>query len=102
MLNQEQIEKLRLMLAGSGWRDVVLPVLRSRANELLKTLCLLKAERQEPYKSIENDDLIRGEIRSLEWVLAAFPNEIAVYDHNRRMDELQGAGGGDTAAAANP
>jgi len=88
-LNEEQVSKIRLLLASSGWTDVVKPALANRANAAIKALVLTPAEREGEYKNLD-DSALRARIREAEWMLTAFPNEVVVFDHNRRLDELQG------------
>lgn len=87
-LNEEQIGKVRLLLQTSGWNDVMKPLLAVRANNAIKALVLSPAEREGEFKEMD-DATIRARIREVEWMLTAFVNEIAVFDHNRRLDELQ-------------
>ena len=87
-LNEEQISKVRLLLQSGGWSEVVKPAVAKRANAAIKALILTPAERSGEFKDMD-DSAIRAQIREAEWMLTAFDNEIAVFDHNRRMDELQ-------------
>jgi hypothetical protein len=102
-LNEEQISKVRLLLQSSGWNDVVKPVIATRANTAIKALILTPAERTGEYKDMD-DSTIRAQVREAEWLLAVFVNEVAVFDHNRRMDELQRQGSPDSSdpTTANP
>jgi hypothetical protein len=97
-LNEEQIGKVRLLLMSSGWTDVVKPLLAQRANLAIKSLILSPAEREGEYKDLE-DSAIRQRIREIEWLVSALPNEVAVFDHNRRLDELERQS---SAPTANP
>jgi hypothetical protein len=87
-MNDEQIGKVRILLMSTGWNDVVKPSLALRANSAIKALILSPAEREGEFKDMD-DAAIRARIREAEWMLTAFVNEVAVADHNRRMDELQ-------------
>jgi hypothetical protein len=87
-LNEEQIDKVKGLLASSAWNDVVKPILTLRANSAIKALILSPAEREGDLKDLD-DSTLRARIRECEWMLSAFANEVAVFDHNRRMDELQ-------------
>jgi hypothetical protein len=88
-LNETQIAQIRGMLQSSAWNDVMKPVIATRANAAIKALILTPAERTGEYKDMD-DSAIRAQIREAEWLLAVFANEVAVFDHNRRLDELQG------------
>ena len=111
MLNAEQIEKLKLALASSGWRDVIQPMLANDGHELVKESLRLPSQRRPPYKDMD-DTLatahIRGRIAQIESVLEYFENEIRAFDHNRRLEELERqaaaaeASPGPSPAAANP
>jgi hypothetical protein len=87
-LNEEQVGKIRGLLQSSAWNDVVKPVIATRANAAIKALILTPAERTGEFKEMD-DSAIRAQIREAEWLLAVFVNEVAVFDHNRRVDELQ-------------
>jgi len=87
-LNEEQVSKIRGLLQPSAWNDVVKPVIATRANAAIKALILTPAERTGEYKDMD-DSAIRAQVREAEWLLAVFVNEVAVFDHNRRVDELQ-------------
>lgn len=92
MITAEQADKLRLALASSGWNDVIKPVLTQRVHEAIKMLCLATSERSGQFKDLD-DAALRGIIREGEWMLAVWENELKVYDHNRRLDELDRQGG---------
>lgn len=105
MLAPDQIEKLRLLMAMSGYKDVFQPIIEQRKKVVQEMAFLLPAERPEPYKSIEDSSatsILRGEVKALEWVLHAFTNEIAAHDYNRRRDELTGAQNGGQPAEHQP
>ena len=87
-LNEEQVGKIRVLLQSSAWNDVMKPVIATRANAAIKALILTPAERTGEYKDMD-DSAIRAQVREAEWLLAVFVNEVAVFDHNRRVDELQ-------------
>lgn len=103
MITAEQADKLRLVLASSGWNDVIKPVIAQRAHEAIKTLCLADSERIGQFKELD-DSSLRGIIREGEWMLSVWENELKVYDHNRRLDELgrQEAMMASPTPAANP
>ena len=100
-LNEDQVNKVRLLLQSSGWNDVVKPVIATRANTAIKALILTPAERTGEFKDME-DSAIRAQIREAEWLLAVFVNEVAVFDHNRRVDELQRQENPEAPSTANP
>jgi hypothetical protein len=100
-LNEEQIAKIRLMLQSSAWNDVMKPAIATRANAAIKALILTPAERTGEFKDMD-DSAIRAQIREAEWLLTAFVNEIAVFDHNRRVDELHGQNNPEAQTTANP
>ena len=103
-LNEEQITKIRLTLQSSGWNDVIRPALQTRAQAGIKALCLTRTERAKSYPGSDfdtDDEVLRAIIRDCEWMLAVWPNEIAVFEHNRRLDELDREGQNPTGAAAN-
>ena len=100
-LNEDQVQKVRLLLQSSGWNDVVKPAIAQRANAAIKNLILTPAERTGEFKEMD-DSAIRAQIREAEWLLAVFVNEVAVFDHNRRLDELQRQDNPETQTTANP
>jgi hypothetical protein len=100
-LNEEQIGKVRFLLMSSGWNEVVKPAVAKRANTAIKALILSPAERSGEFKEMD-DSAIRAQIREAEWMLTAFDNEIAVFDHNRRLDELQRQQNPEAPSTANP
>jgi hypothetical protein len=100
-LNETQVGQIRGLLQSSAWNDVVKPVVATRANTAIKALILTPAERTGEYKEMDDAD-IRARIREAEWLLAVFVNEVAVFDHNRRMDELQRQDNPETQTTANP
>ena len=103
MLGPEQIEKLKLVLYSSGWKEVMKPLLEQRLLTVRKLANLLPTERPEPYSKIEDHtatSVLRGEGKALEWVIAAFQNEVIVADANRKQEELDGKP--DEGVPANP
>jgi len=102
-LDAEQIQKTRSLLMSSGWNDVLKPLLAVRAHNAVKALILSPAERDGEFKDMADTEL-RARIREAEWILSVLPNEVAVYDHNRRLDELdrQTDPDGSTPSTANP
>lgn len=103
MIDSDQADKLRLALSSSGWNDVIKPVIAARAHEAIKMLCLAPSERSGQFKDLD-DSSLRGIIREGEWMLNVWENELKVYDHNRRLDELdrQGATTAPPTPTANP
>ena len=86
-LNEEQIGKVRQLLASSAWNDVVKPVVAKRAHDAIKALVLHPAERKGEYQGVD-DNAIRVRIQEAEWMLNAWVNEVSVYEHNRRVEEI--------------
>lgn len=95
-LDEEQIGKIKLLLASSGWNDVMKPVIAKRAHDAIKALVLNPAERKGEYQGVDDTE-IRARIRESEWMLMVWPNEVSVYEHNRRLEEIETQNG-----AANP
>lgn len=88
MLNQDQVEKLKITMSTAGWREVVIPAIAARGNESIKALCLSPSERKGEAQNVQDEDL-RARIREAEYVLGAFQNEVKVFDMNRARDELE-------------
>lgn len=97
-LNEEQVGKTRQFLASSFWNDVMKPVIANRAHEAIKALVLHPSERKGEYAGVD-DNAIRARIRESEWMLGAWPNEVSVYEHNRRLEELDSQTNGAQAPA---
>lgn len=92
MLNPEDVEKVRLVIHSAGWNDVIRPALLRRGAEAVKALVMSRTERAERYAKSDlntDDDVLRAIVRDVEWMASVWLNEIAVADHNRRLDELQ-------------
>lgn len=90
-LNNEQIQKIRLVLASSGWREVMLPALANRGHQAVKALCLSRSERAVDFKGTDfdtEDEILRAMIRDCSWMSSVWSNEVEVADYNRRRDEL--------------
>jgi hypothetical protein len=90
-LNEEQIDKIRLVLQSTGWNDVMRPALENRGRGALKALALSRSERAEQFKGGDldtDDDILRAIIRDCEWMVSVWSNEVSVFDYNRRRDEL--------------
>jgi hypothetical protein len=102
-LSSEQVEKVRLLMASSGWNDVIKPVIAKRAHDALKALILSPAERSGEYQDT-SDDIIRARIKEDEFLLTVWTNEIVAHDQNRMLDEIerQQNGANPQNLAANP
>ena len=90
-LNEEQIQKVRLVLASSGWNDVMRPAIENRGRQAVKALCLAPTERAAAFKGSDfdtEDHVLRAIIRDSEWMLVCWDNELKVFEYNRRLDEL--------------
>lgn len=98
-LPEESIQKLRLILVSSGWKDVIEPVLAKRAHDAIKALVVPPAERKG--EGTSDDATLRGRIQELEWMLSVWQNEIRLFDFERRqLDELERRDGGGDAGNA--
>lgn len=100
-LSEEELQKVRVVLSTSGWNDVMRPKILSRGNSALKALALSRAERAAEWKGSDfdtDDDVLRAIIRDCTWMIGVWTNELAVAEHNRRLDELDSQADG----AANP
>jgi hypothetical protein len=89
MLSDEQCEKLAPMLQGSGWREVVVPVIAQQGQSAIKALCIPLANREGVWKGV-SDDGIRGALGVYEYVLSAFQNEVTVNRANKQREEANG------------
>lgn len=104
MLNEDQINKIRVVLTGDGWNDVMKPKIADRARTAIKALTLSRSERATSYaKTVfdTDDDVLRAMIREDEWMVTAWENELLVHDRNARLDELDRGRDG-TPSTANP
>jgi hypothetical protein len=93
MLSDEQIQKVRLVLAGDGWNHVMKPAIANRGRMALKALTLTRSERAKEFKGSDfdtEDDVLRATIRECEWMCVCWDNEVQVHDQNRQRDELDG------------
>lgn len=96
MIDDEAARKVRVVLAGEGWNDVIRPAIEKRAAEAMKALRLSPDHRDQiypvgsPYR--RSDEALRVLIDDCEWMAVAFMNELAVHEANRRRDELAAAG----------
>ena len=96
-LPDESIQKLRLLLFSSGWKDVMEPVLAKRAHEAIKALVIAPAERKGEMSGVD-DATLRARIQEDEWMLTVWRNEINLADmEKRQLNELEGRDGGDNA-----
>lgn len=90
-LSDADVQKIRLVLASSGWNDVMQPAIERRGRQAVKALTLTRAERGEEFKGTDfdtDDDVLRAVIRDCNWMIVVWPNEVAVSDANRARDEL--------------
>ena len=96
MLDGDQIQKIRLVLAGDGWNHVMKPAIVNRGRSALKSLALAPgAERTAEFKGTDfdtDDHVLRAIIRDCEWMSVVWDNEVQVHDRNRRLDELDESG----------
>jgi hypothetical protein len=96
-LPDEAIQKLRLMLVSSGWKDVMEPILAKRAHDAIKALVLAPAERRGEMAGVD-DATLRARIQEDEWMLIVWRNEINAADIERRqLNELESRDGGENA-----
>lgn len=104
MIDDKQAQELRLTLFSSGWTNVMQPALRNRVLQATKSLVMTRSERAGSFKGTDfdtDDDVLRAFIRDGEWLLVAFQNELAVWERNRQLDELE-RNSTDPSAGANP
>ncbi len=102
MLDVEDVQKLRLTLASSGWNDVIQKALKKRILQATNALCLEEAERLEHFKGTDfatDDKSLRAIIRDSIWMTTVWYNEVNVAEHNRQLDELERR---QAAGTANP
>ena len=85
MLNQDQVEQIRLMLASGGWRDVVAPAMARRGQDSIKLLMLHPSERPS---GSPDDITLRCRIQEVEWMLNVWKNEVVTFDLNRQREAL--------------
>jgi len=88
VLNEDQVQKVRMTLMSSGWNEVMRPIAARRAQEVIKALVLSPGERTGEFKE-KPDDALRAIIQESEWWLTVWENEVKMFDINRRMDELR-------------
>jgi len=104
-LNSEQVDKVRIVTASSGWNDVMKPAIENRGRQAIKALTLARTERATKMRGTDfdtDDDVLRAIIRDCEWMIVCWNNEIAVADNERRLDELDRQNSLDNTFAANP
>jgi hypothetical protein len=90
-LNEEQIQKIRMTTSTSGWNEVMRPALENRGRQAVKALTMTRTERAAQFAGTDfdtDDDVLRAVIRDCTWMVGCWTNEIAVAEHNRRLDEL--------------
>ncbi len=91
-MNDEQIERLKLTLATSGWKDVIQVIYAQRGQALIKVLVQAPDQRSGEFKGA-SDDLIRGRLQEIEWTLTAWHNQIVNHEINRRQEEARNGSG---------
>lgn len=96
MIDEQQAQKVRLVLTSSGWNDVIAPAIRARGQEALRSLRLSPLAREKHYGPDSpfrtSDEALRVMIDDCEWMAVAFLNELIVHDVNRQREELATAG----------
>ena len=95
MLDETQIQQVRMTLATDGWNRVIKPLVQKRGNAAVKALTVTRSERAVDFKGSDydtEDDVLRAMIRDCEWMLVVWDNEVLVHDQNRRRDELAAGG----------
>jgi len=96
-LPEDAIQKLRLLVISSGWKDVMEPVIAKRAHDAIKALVIAPAERKGDMSGVD-DATLRARIQEDEWMLSVWRNEINLADLERRqLNELESRDGGDNA-----
>ena len=91
MLNDEQIQKVRQVLLMPGWNEVMRPAILNRGREAISALALSPDERKSQGGEFKDTDdvLLRAIIRDSQWMSVCWQNEITVYEHNRKLEELE-------------
>ena len=90
-LDETQVQKIRLTLQTSGWNDVMKPAIENRGRQAVRALVLSPTERAVEFKGTDfdtDDAILRAMIRDATWMTSVWTNELAVAEHNRRLDEL--------------
>ena len=96
-LPDDAIQKLRLVMFSSGWKDVIEPVIAKRAHDAIRALVTPPAERRGETSGAD-DATLRARIQEMEWMLSCWRNEINLADLERRqLNELESRDGGDNA-----
>jgi hypothetical protein len=104
MLNDEEVQQVKLVLSLGGWNNVMRPRIENRSRQATKALVLSRAERTSQFAGQDfdtDDDVLRAIIRDCEWMIYSWLNEVAVADQNRRRDELDRQDSNGTTAGAN-
>lgn len=98
MFEQEQIDALRVLMAGAGWRNVMQPAIALRGKSALRALCIEPEQREGEWKG-HDDKSLRATVRECEWMLSAWENHVRIYDINRAQAERQSLdnGNGETS-----
>ena len=105
MINDEQAQKLKLVLSTSGWNDVMKPTIENRGRQAVKALTLTRSERAAQLKGTDydtEDDVLRAMIRDCGWMIELWQRELYAWDHNQRLDELDRQESNQGTPAANP
>jgi hypothetical protein len=87
MISPEEYDKVKILLASSGWNDVMRPAIAKRGQNAVRALVLHSSERKGEEASV-SDDVLRARIQECEWMLAVWSNEVVAFEQNRRLDEL--------------
>jgi len=88
MLNQEQIEAVKVTLGTAGWKGVMQVIYANRGQQLIKALVMTPDKRSGELAG-NSDEMIRGRISEIEWTLTAWHNELVNHEVNRRQEEAR-------------
>lgn len=86
-LTEDQIKLVKQGLQSSFWNEIVRPAIAQRGNNAIKLVAVEQAERAGEWKDL-SDAQLRAIIKDCEWMLTCWNTEIAVFEHNRRLEEL--------------
>ena len=87
MISPEQYDKVKILLASSGWNDVMRPAIAKRGQDAVRLLVLHPSERKGDDSKL-TEDALRARIQECEWMLAVWSNEVVAFEQNRRLEEL--------------
>jgi hypothetical protein len=93
MASSDQVQALRLMMQTDGWKTVFQPWLVATGHDLVKQILEVPSRRTAQWRDVP-EDVMRGEIRRIEYILTWTANQLQVEDHNRLRDELDQAKNG--------